>query len=148
MQNGRTIVVRASHVPAGPVPLFAWANLRQRDLQVRSVFARRSLYRPRLAAIACPLRSSVRTGATNSRVGKYREGLRVNGPTKGAQDVRSQRASLLRDFMYEALAPSRTTAQPFVCASNTMTTPAPAITSSGLSSASRRRPRRSANLRA
>ena len=42
----------------------------------------------------------------------------MNGPAEAAQDVAEARASLLRDFMFEALAPVECDAAARVCARN------------------------------
>jgi hypothetical protein len=43
--------------------------------------------------------------APSGRAGEPREGVRMSCPTEAIQDIRDARAGLLRDFVFEALAP-------------------------------------------
>jgi hypothetical protein len=75
------------------------------------------------------------------------EHTQASAKTQGNETVSDVRAALLRDFVFEALAPLESDAAAARLSLKKMTTPGPATTSNGLSNALRLRPLRSATLR-
>jgi hypothetical protein len=60
------------------------------------------------AVASAPPMSSTPRGTPEQKMERKRaigEGLFMDGPAEATQDVRRERASLLRDFVFEALAP-------------------------------------------